>query len=401
MAIPGLNFPASQDTDNTLFLVANSVVTTLATSIDASIATIVLADASGLPASGFISIGTEIIYYPSKTGNTLNTCDRGVDGTTGAPHNAGDTVSLRVIAIHHNRLKDAIIAIEAWAIAGGGGGSGGMITEFTQSGHGFVVGDVLRHNGTIFVKAQADSVANAEAIGIVTEVVSSSNFKLQAGGYTDKLTGLTPASVYFLSDVTVGLLTLTEPTLEGTVSKPLYVAMTAGTGYIFNWRGLENGYTMSYNKAFTNADLDGSYNITITHNLGVKYVAVAIYDNNDQEVKADLVTLVDANSLTINLTEFAPLTGSWRVLVLGMGTALTVPTTPNRGTFQNVDLVGGILTITHNKGLSAPYAVLVQIFDNSGNVVIPDEITGATNSVVIDLNSQLPISGTWGYVYFA
>jgi hypothetical protein len=399
MSIPILTFPPTVDTDSTLFLVANNKVTTLASGIGSGDTSLTVADASGLPADGFISIGTEVIHYVSKTGNVLNTLTRGADGTTNVAHNSGDTVSLRIIAIHHNRLKDAIIALQTYVLTIGG--AGGMITEFTQSGHGFAVGDVLRHNGTIWVKAKADTVANAEAIGIVVEIVSINVFKLQCGGYTDKILGMTPASVYFLSDVTAGLLTLTEPTALNTVSKPLYLAMTANTGYVFNWRGLENAYSMSYNRTFTNADLDGSYNVTITHNLGVKYCIVSIYDNNDQEIKADLVTLVDANSLTLNLTEFAPITGSWRVVVLGMGTPITVPTTPNRGTFQNSDLVAGVLTITHNKGLSAPYTVLVQIFDNNGKVVIPDDITGATNSVAIDLTSQAPISGTWGYVYFA
>lgn len=320
MAIPGLNFPSSLDNDNTLFLVTNNAVTTLANSINASDTTIVLADASQLPTSGFVSIGTEIIYYPSRTGNTLNSCDRGVDGTTAAPHNAGDVVSLRVIAIHHNRLKDAIIALENWALTAGS--ATGMVKEFSQTGHGFAVGDVIRYNGTSWVKAKADSVANAEAIGIVVEVPNANTFKVQCGGYCDKLSGMTPGAVYFLSDTTAGALTTTEPTAQGTVSKPLYIAMTASTGYIFNWRGLENGYVMSYSRSFTNDDLDSNYDLLVTHNLDVKYCVVAVYDNNDQEVKPDSVTLIDATSLKVNLTEFAPISGVWRIVVLAMGTPL-------------------------------------------------------------------------------
>lgn len=69
------------------------------------------------------------------------------------------------------------------------------------------------------------------------------------------------------------------------------------------------------------------------------------------------------------------------------------------GTFVNGDLSSGILTVTHNKVLSAPYAVTIKIFDNNGIEIIPDSITGATNTVIIDLTSYGTLSGTWGYAF--
>jgi len=71
-----------------------------------------------------------------------------------------------------------------------------------------------------------------------------------------------------------------------------------------------------------------------------------------------------------------------------------------KGTFVNADLSTGVLTVTHNLGLSAPYTVMVEVFDNSGNKVHPDEITGLTNSFTIDLTSYGTIVGNWGYVYW-
>lgn len=65
-----------------------------------------------------------------------------------------------------------------------------------------------------------------------------------------------------------------------------------------------------------------------------------------------------------------------------------------RGTFVNGDLSTGKLTITHNLSLSAPYSVIVVIFDNNYKQIIPDEVTGATNSVEIDLTSYGTLSGT-------
>jgi len=70
-----------------------------------------------------------------------------------------------------------------------------------------------------------------------------------------------------------------------------------------------------------------------------------------------------------------------------------------RGTFTDASLATGVLTITHNGALSAPYSMFVEIFDNNGKKIHPDEITGAANSVAIDLTSYGTLSGTWGYGY--
>jgi hypothetical protein len=80
--------------------------------------------------------------------------------------------------------------------------------------------------------------------------------------------------------------------------------------------------------------------------------------------------------------------------------------TLTRATFTNASLTAGVLTITHSAGLSAPYTVMVTIFDNNYQQIIPDSITGATNSVAVDLSSYVTagggsISGTWGYGYIA
>jgi hypothetical protein len=80
--------------------------------------------------------------------------------------------------------------------------------------------------------------------------------------------------------------------------------------------------------------------------------------------------------------------------------------TLTRATFNNASLTAGVLTITHNAGLSAPYTVMVTIFDNNYQQIIPDSVTGATNSVAVDLSSYVTagggsITGTWGYGYIA
>ena len=69
-----------------------------------------------------------------------------------------------------------------------------------------------------------------------------------------------------------------------------------------------------------------------------------------------------------------------------------------RGTFTNGDLSAGVLTVTHSLALSSPYTVHVVIFDNNNKMIIPDEITGATSTVAIDLTSFGSLTGTYGYL---
>lgn len=68
--------------------------------------------------------------------------------------------------------------------------------------------------------------------------------------------------------------------------------------------------------------------------------------------------------------------------------------------FVNADLSTGVLTVTHNKGLSAGYTALVTVVNNSGAMVIPDQInTFAANSFKVDLTSFGTLTGTWYVTY--
>jgi hypothetical protein len=106
----------------------------------------------------------------------------------------------------------------------------------TQNSHGFVAGDVLYLTGSTWAKAKADSVITAEAMGVVESVTTNTFVLIYSGLIT--LSGLTAGSVYFLSDVTAGLLTTTVPTVIGYVNKPIMVAKTTTIGIIQNYRGM-------------------------------------------------------------------------------------------------------------------------------------------------------------------
>lgn len=117
-------------------------------------------------------------------------------------------------------------------------GAGDTIERtFTETGHSFAAKDVVRFNGTNWVKAQGDSAANSESPWVVKSV-SGNDFTAVWSGYISGLSGLTAGTVYFLDDDTVGLLTTTEPTDIDDVSKPMLIALSTTTGVVLNQRGM-------------------------------------------------------------------------------------------------------------------------------------------------------------------
>jgi hypothetical protein len=70
----------------------SSVGTTLNGAITATATTVVVTSAVGLPATGFVLVGSETIGYGYISGNTLYNCVRGQNNTTAASHSSGDSV---------------------------------------------------------------------------------------------------------------------------------------------------------------------------------------------------------------------------------------------------------------------------------------------------------------------
>jgi hypothetical protein len=167
---------------------------------------------------------------------------------------------------------DALVAdIYAAFPAGGGGGGTGTVTTFSftntadvtgtvatatttpaltitavastrksisQAAHGFAVGDWLKRSSGSYAKAQANSAANAEVVGVVGTVTNANTFVLVTEGVVEGLSGLTDATTYFLSPTTAGALTATNPSTVGQVSKPVFIANSTVGGIFVNMRGM-------------------------------------------------------------------------------------------------------------------------------------------------------------------
>lgn len=149
--------------------------------------------------------------------------------------------------------------------AGAAGADGAGAPEaVAQTGHGFAVGDPIRHNGTSYVKSTADTEANAVVAGIVVIVTDANNFTMQTVGKVTSLTALTGGSVYYLQDAGgIG-------TTAGTVKKPVVLAISATDGYLL---AIGSG-------ASGGGGGGGSGRTLLTANLNL-YVATTGSDAND------------------------------------------------------------------------------------------------------------------------
>lgn len=235
-------------------------------------------------------------------------------------------VALYLSSTNPGEITSDITAIKVGISLGGGliyfgsygYGSFGSNTskEIYQPDHGFDIGSLVKFDGSIYAHAKADSSPNAEVVGIVCKVSDEDNFELLVCGYLSGLTGLT-AGVYFLSDTSAGEMTLTETTTAGHVSKPVFHAVSDTDGYFINMRGLQiAASSTSHYLSFDDSDLAAGI-LSVNHSLGHEYVSVTCY--NDLKVNVDLtglITIVDSNNLTVNLSSFGVLTGIWNLIVL-------------------------------------------------------------------------------------
>ena len=113
-----------------------------------------------------------------------------------------------------------------------GGGGGGSTSDITQSSHGFAVKDAIRHNGSSWVKAQANATSTL-ALGIVTAVADSNNFTIaQSGRFELSSHGLTVGQWYYLSSAAAGGLVTTEPD----ISQPIVYVESASFIYVYQYR---------------------------------------------------------------------------------------------------------------------------------------------------------------------
>ncbi len=173
----------------------------------------------------------EIVRCTARTTDTL-TVTRAQESTGDSLKNIAGKTYRMALTITEKVIDDIIDSLGA-----------SSTISVNQTTHGFAVGDALRSSGTDneYAKAQADSAANAEAIGMVTTVTDADNFIITTSGLIDVAAAVpsaTAGDVLFLDPSTAGAVTTTEPTVAGQVSKPIGIVTADDTEMVYvNFRG--------------------------------------------------------------------------------------------------------------------------------------------------------------------
>ena len=175
--------------------------------------------------------------------------------------------------------------IATWQTPSASAASGENVTlEVTQSSHGFAVNDFIGWSGGTYNKSIADGNYDGEFVGLVTVSADTNNFSVTQSGYVSGLTASFAANTtYWLSEGTAGLLTSTEPTGDGEISKAVLIANSTTSGWVLPYAGVvvstgttsissaDNGLTVSSGivglggTLCQNTDIDvSSYNLSIS-----------------------------------------------------------------------------------------------------------------------------------------
>jgi len=94
---------------------------------------------------------------------------------------------------------------------------------------------------------------------------------------------------------------------------PKYNSATGDFTWVAQTGGVGSGN--AYTTSFTNGDLSSGV-LTVTHNLGSTYPVVEVYDNNGKVITPDEITYVNTNSITVDLSSFGTISGTWNVRVV-------------------------------------------------------------------------------------
>ena len=159
--------------------------------------------------------------------------------------------------------------------------------NISQVAHGFVTGDILKFDSSVYAKAQANSAENAEVVGMVYRVIDANSFDLLIYGRARNIGTYIDNTTYFLSPTIAGASTTIVPTAVGQVSKPLFRTVSTNVIYFYNWRGIE--ITSGENiKSGRQSFADDANTITVTFDTP--------FTGKNYSVGSTIENIVDADS---------------------------------------------------------------------------------------------------------
>jgi len=172
---------------------------TLNGDISDSATTINLSGVAGTwPSAGYITVdpqGTaEVIFYGTKTGNTLSGCIRGAGGTSAASHLSGVTIRYSIVSAYHELIKDAVMAMED--VIGVTDSTDSDSHEYRINSLETQIGDVGAPVSATYLVTSANAVLTNEVVvsALTTNLTFSGNDAAartitlgQSGSYTDMI----------------------------------------------------------------------------------------------------------------------------------------------------------------------------------------------------------------------
>jgi hypothetical protein len=206
-------------------------------------------------------------------------------------------------------------------------GISGTYTTVTQTAHGFVVGEFVRHNGTQYVKSVADSADHSEIYGLVTATPTSGSFTVLSYGFTDALSGLTAGAVYYLSPTSSGSYTATEPSTVGQVSKPVLLASSTTGAFLVNMRG----YLVVDNPQTIYSVTASGSGISVTNSSGNISIGNASWNRSDAAVSPTTAAQYYSPRFVVTGTDINWSSGNVAYKVLATGAQSLTATNPQDG----------------------------------------------------------------------
>ena len=125
--------------------------------------------------------------------------------------------------------------------------------KINQDNHGLIVGNAIRFNGSIYEKAQADEIGNANTLGLVKAVIDEDSFIYQFGGvYLSE--SYTDGEKYFLSTSTSGVIELESYYQTGEYKQ--FVGTGIEGGLLLN---IDFGEVVNENEITTSQPVENEY----------------------------------------------------------------------------------------------------------------------------------------------
>lgn len=270
-------------------------------------------DTSNAPSEGVLTIADERIQYTGKNDSNkkFTGLTRGFDGSSAASHDNGDQVQMNVVAFHHNRVAQEVIAIQTELGTSPSGGASDIDTRLSnlESPQYLALStDSALDNERVFTAGDGISLNDGGANGNATVstdegdglTITSNQLVL------DESFGPTWTGTHDFSGATLDLPTTTTPsqTSEGrTVWDSDDDKLTIGDGTsrvtIVNesrtltaGNGLSGGGDLSANRSFS---VNTATGLTINSD-NVDYDVNALTEDTGPDASSDFVVTYDASA---------------------------------------------------------------------------------------------------------